>query len=429
MVEGRDLERVVGRRRRRAAEGLGHPVPGDERPEAEPGGPELQLRGRERLSRDERGAHVGQSLVDETRVVRQLRPHRRDGPEERDAVREEELNDLLDVELVPDHGRRPVEQRAEEAHEVAADVRQRHRAVHDVVRSQPDRGVVVLQVDDRVVRDDDTLGLPGRARRVEDVERVAGPDLGLALRDVGGGHLLGPGEELVVRDHPAEPCAAHRDDVFELREPLGAPHARLGVDELGDDLADTVEERVAHELVEREQHAWSRRSEQRLDLARPVAVVDRHHDRARTRDRREEIEPVDAVRQQHRDPVALLDAEGEQRTRVRLGPSFELGVGQLLAVLDDRDAVRVLRERAVERGGEGLSPVRCGRHGHRPEVPLTAGTPARACRRPRVARAAEGARRRRRPRPSRPAAASRTPPRRPAAGSRPDGPTRPATAR
>ena len=165
------------------------------------------------------------------------------------------------------------------------------------------------------------LGKSGRARRVLDVDRVAGAQLGLHPRQrVGVDRGVG---DLLPRLPPDDDHVAER----------GAPPAHV------------VEHRHvvgALELGRREHRAHRRLVQHVLELVGPVGGVDVHQDRADLRGGVLDHRPLGAVRRPDPDPVARLGAAFDQRGGDPAGRFVELAVGPAATrrALDERLPVR-----------------------------------------------------------------------------------------
>ena len=356
------LERVVRAGLRGHRRGLGHAVA--DRHLLDPGLDELGHDGcRARRAGHDAGSHrrqvprpeVGQRpLGDEHRrhAVERRAPLLGDRVERRGGVEARRRDDRAGT----------VGGGREVAHDHAEAVVEGHRDADPVllgVAAQLPHQVAV--VEDVVVRERRALGEAGGARRVLDVDRVAGVEGGLHHRQALGAHLVGAGEQGVPGALP------EHDDVLECGAPApgGVDHGDVvrGLERGGDH---------HHPDAGLVQHVG--------ELVRAVGRVDRHEDRPDLGGRVLGEGPLDAVRRPDADAVPLLDAGPDEGAGEPVDLRAQLGVREPDAgrPVDDRVALgepghrrvevvsdRLLEERRIG-GPHGVRQGRVGRLlGHR----------------------------------------------------------------
>ena len=190
------------------------------------------------------------------------------------------------------------------------------------------------------------LGEAGRAGRVLDVDRLGVGEARLDLREVIRSDALGAGEQV------APAVRAEEDDLLQARHVaanlldhrrvVAGPERRGGDDHPDPGLAEDV-----------------------LQLVGPVGRVDVDEDRAHLGRGELDDDPLRAVGGPDPDPVALLDAGGDEpsgrhvHVPLQLGPGPSgplLDVDQRLPVREPRDrVVEVVADRLLDEGDVGLA--------------------------------------------------------------------------
>ena len=226
--------------------------------------------------------------------------------------------------------------------------RQEHQVLR--LRRQADRHGALDAVEHaHLVGDLRTLGPPGRARRVHD-----GPDVGeIERRRI---------ERAVRRSEPRLVGAG-----LAVGEVGGVRHARQ---------PRHLERRIG-ELHAVDQHHGARILGDELELGHREPPVQRQEDRAQPPAGELQLEDVGVVHAEHRDAIAVADAEGVAQPQCRARHALvELGVGEAPA---GRQIVRRLRPRREARVmGDPVLHGNTRRHCvssalHRAELPTGAG--------------------------------------------------------
>ena len=195
----------------------------------------------------------------------------------------------------------------------------------------------------RLVRVYDALGQPRRARGVHDVEIVIAPGAGLGLVCRGGfAH-----RRVIARK------SARRRGARRARAQEGADVRRA--------LALAAQQRVRREIGHGGIELRAEDQDGRAAVVQDVGEllwreppVERHADRAELCDGKEALDEFDAVHQQERHAVALLDTERAQRVRGAVAALVHLGVREAApgGDVDDRLELRVqmraLREQEAD---------------------------------------------------------------------------------
>jgi hypothetical protein len=224
----------------------------------------------------------------------------------------EQVEELAEVEARHHDDRRALRETEVDDDRLAVDVEERQRADKHVVLVDAVHRADLLEVGDEVaVREHHALGHTGRpARERQRGEVGAGVEVGLPRRVVAGRQRL-------ERIDAVDARAGHR----RAQRLCGDHRLGVGLRELGGDLA---------------------RRQQRVDRA------DYPAERG---DRVERDRPVEAVRREQGDGVAVPDPVGREPGRDRLDPRGKLGVGH------HRPADRVDQRRLVATPGRAAEHV------------------------------------------------------------------------
>jgi hypothetical protein len=286
---------------------------------------------------------------------------------DRDALPLHQVEGDARLEGVHEHEAAAVRERRLRDAEAAPRAGQRQRVQHAILRAQPEHAARVPPVRHRVpVGHDRALRERGRARRVEDRERVVGaeegarPDeRGLQIVVVGVAEYVGQAEAAGVR------IVGVHDHAREAGEVGGAERPRLGVRELGKHLTERLEVVHGSEMVGEQEGGGVRLAQDVRELVGLVAGVEGDHHRAGQRTAVLGEEPLGPIRQPDGHGLAAADAEPDQRAGEALRLAPEGRVGDTTVGRDDRLALgparrrhgeEIRRRRVDERVGRGHAP-------------------------------------------------------------------------
>ena len=208
---------------------------------------------------------------------------------------------------------------------------ERHGHAYAVVLGVAERSPgQVRVVEDVAVRQRRALGGSGRPGRVLDVDRVLGAQLFLTRRELALADPRALGQErapLAFKDDHHPQAGAGRRHLGEHRDVVGLPEA------------------PSHH-----QQAHAGLAQRVLELGGLVRRVDRDEDRADSRGRELQDEPLVAARRPDPDAVAVLHAVCDQRTggEPDLLPQLAVGGAVALVADDQRLAVREAPDRAAQ---------------------------------------------------------------------------------
>ncbi len=318
-------------------EGLGHADPVEDL-HAEPPGPALVERRRQRLARRDRQPHRPERVRREL-GLQHVGEEGRPGEEQGAAVLARPLGDEVGPRRRGLEDRRRAHRHGKEDR-VAEPVREERLGRRDaaVVAADAEDLCAVGLADgaDRAVAMHGTLRLAGRARGVEPERRRVGPRAVHVDVGRGAGQLV----EAVDRDGDVEPGAVRHQHAGELRGRVDRPRGHLG--EAGGD-GEEPGAGVPQELGQAvgPGHGGHRDGHG----ADPQGGEEHRHE-------------VGAVRQEHHQALFGLEAELAQAPGGPARAVVELGVGQVPAGAGDREAVAVaLLQAAIEQVDRGVEQV------------------------------------------------------------------------